>query len=320
MGLQRRWAPGAIVLALALAVPGAARAAAPVATTGGTSAVTISTAVLHGSVNPEGHPTTYFFQYGTTSLYGAQTPSASAGSGHSAIAVTGPVGGLVPDTVYHYRVVAEYSGGVVKGGDRTFRTKIQPLGLTSFAAVPNPVTFGSPLTISGALGGTNRARRTVVLQARAFPFTGPWQLGANPQVTNDQGGFSFPIVGLPLTTQFQVYDQAKPSVASGITTVGVAYRVSGHASSRHVRRGSTVRFSGTMRPGLSGVQIRIQRRHRGGWTTLTHTLTRHRHGATDAKFSKRVRIRRGGTYRVEAVGAGAYVSGSTIPFTIRTHR
>ena len=320
MGLKRRWAlSGAVGLALALAVPGAARAAAPVVKTGGTSAVTFSTAVLHGSVNPEGHATTYFFQYGTTSLYGAQTVAASAGSGNSGVQVTGPVGGLVPNTLYHYRVVAQYSGGIVKGGDQTFRTKIQPLGLTSFAVVPNPVTFGSALTISGALGGTNRGKRTVVLQARAFPFTGSWQLGANPQVTNDQGGFSFPIVGLPLTSQFQVYDQAKPSVQSAVVTVSVSYRIAGRSSSRHVKRGRSVGFSGTLRPGVSGVQVRIQRQSRGRWRTLARTLSRHRAGATDAKFSKHVRITRGGSYRVEAVGAGAIVTGASVPFTIHTH-
>jgi hypothetical protein len=321
MGLKRRWlAAGALALAAGLAVPGAARAAPPAVVTGGVSALTFSTALLHGTVNPEGHATTYFFQYGATSLYGSQTPAGNAGAGSARVAVTGPVGGLVPNTVYHYRLVAQDGGTIVKGRDRTLRTKVQPLGLTAFAAVPDPVTFGSTLTISGALGGTNKGSRTVVLQERAFPYTAAWQPAANPQLTNDQGGFAFPIVALPVTTQFQVYDQGKPSVASAIATVGVAYRISGRSSTRHVKRGRSILFSGTMRPGLSGVQVRIQRQHSGRWSTITHTLSRHRPGATDGKFSKHVRIRRGGSYRVEAVGAGAYVSGSSVPFTIRTHR
>ena len=74
MGHKMRWMPvGFVALAVALAAPGVASAAAPVATTGVAAPVTFSTALLHGSVNPNGHRSSYFFQYGTTSLYGAQT-------------------------------------------------------------------------------------------------------------------------------------------------------------------------------------------------------------------------------------------------------
>jgi hypothetical protein len=316
----RAWMPASVIaLAIAFAAPPVASAAAPVATTGGAAPVTFSTALLHGVIDPNNHATSYFFQYGTNTLYGAQTPAGSAGSGGAGISVTAGVGALAPNTTYHYRVVAQFSGGLVKGKDRTFKTRRQPLGLSA-AAVPNPLPFGTPLTISGTLSGTGNAGRTVVLQSRPFPYTAGFLTVGNPLVTNAQGGYSFTVLSLPISSQFQVRLQGSPTVATPIFGVGVAYRVTGHSNSRHVKRGRTVRFSGTLAPGVSGVEVVIQRKHRSRWSTVGRTLSRHRSAAATAKFSKRIRIRRGGSYRVEARGAGNYTTGDSTPFTIHTHR
>ena len=51
----------------------AAAASSPSVVTGATSSVTQSSVVLHGSVNPNGKSTTYFFQWGLTTAYGAVT-------------------------------------------------------------------------------------------------------------------------------------------------------------------------------------------------------------------------------------------------------
>lgn len=60
---------------------------APAATTGAASQITVSAAQLSASVNPNGSATTYAFQYGTTTNYGSQTATASAGSGTSSATV-----------------------------------------------------------------------------------------------------------------------------------------------------------------------------------------------------------------------------------------
>src|SRR5215204_5654596 len=78
--------PSAAAVGVALVsslVPAAAVAAPakPVVTTGGAANIGQSTVVLNGTVNPNNAETTYFFQYGTTSLDGAQTAPASAGKG-----------------------------------------------------------------------------------------------------------------------------------------------------------------------------------------------------------------------------------------------
>ena len=56
------------------------------------------------------------------------------------------------------------------GGDRTFKTLRQPLGVV-LAATPNPAPFNGPTTLAGTLTGTGNANRSVVLQANPFPYT-----------------------------------------------------------------------------------------------------------------------------------------------------
>ena len=99
---------------------------APTATTSMATAVNSSAATLNGSVNPEGIPTSYYFQYGTTTAYGTKTASQSAGSASSAQAVATNVSGLGASTTYHYRLVAVSAGGTVVGGDLTLTTAKLP--------------------------------------------------------------------------------------------------------------------------------------------------------------------------------------------------
>jgi len=95
---------------------------APAATTGGTNSVSSTSATLTGSVNPYGEDTTYYFEYGTTRAYGAQTPSQDAGSGTTTVNVSASIGPLTPSTTYHYRLVAQNAAGLTDGFDKTFRT------------------------------------------------------------------------------------------------------------------------------------------------------------------------------------------------------
>ena len=99
---------------------------APTATTSMATAVNSSAATLNGSVNPEGVPTTYYFQYGTTAGYGSKTASQSAGSASSAQTVAANISGLGASTTYHYRLVAVSAGGTVVGGDLTLSTAKLP--------------------------------------------------------------------------------------------------------------------------------------------------------------------------------------------------
>jgi hypothetical protein len=79
---------------------------------------------LNGTVNPNGGHTTYRFEFGFTTIYGSNIPATEvdAGQGTSPVSVSQPVGGLPPNVVYHYRLVAKNAGGVSKSNDEEFIT------------------------------------------------------------------------------------------------------------------------------------------------------------------------------------------------------
>ena len=122
----------------------AAAASSPSVVTGSTSSVTQSSVVMHGSVNPNGKSTTYFFQWGLTTAYGAVTSTRSAGRGTKVVAVRRTATGLIPGTVYHYRLVATNGSGESVGIDHTFRT----------AGHPPPAVATGPATSVSSTGAT----------------------------------------------------------------------------------------------------------------------------------------------------------------------
>jgi N-acetylmuramoyl-L-alanine amidase len=107
---------------LAGSPPPAPVVSAPMAVTGSATNVSRNGATVAGSVNPNGAATSYWFQYGTSTSYGASTASGDAGSGTTAVTVGAVLSGLSRAKTYHYRVVARNSAGTSYGADKTFRT------------------------------------------------------------------------------------------------------------------------------------------------------------------------------------------------------
>ena len=224
--------------------------------------------------------------------------------------------GLAPATTYHYRLVASNRHGITRGADRTFKTRAQPLGL-SLAATPNPVPLGRPTVLGGTLSGTGNAGRQVVLQGNPFPYTQGFLPASNPQVVNAQGAFAFPLLSVPLNTQYRVLIPTRPEIVSPIVFVGVAVKVGTLVSATRVRRGARVRFFGTVRPARAGTRIAIQKLRGSRWVTVGGTTTRGSGQTT--RYAKRVRVHLGGRYRVFAASAdGSFVSNSGRTVRIRT--
>ena len=125
----------------------------PVVVTGIASDITDTTATLNGTVNPSGSETTYHFEYGLTTAYGSTTTSASAGSGFTAVPVSAALTGLVPGTLYHFRLTATNSGGTVNGADGSFT-----------ADRPGPIP---PIVVTGA--ASNIGDTTATLNGTVNP-------------------------------------------------------------------------------------------------------------------------------------------------------
>jgi hypothetical protein len=122
-----------------------------------------SSALLRAYVDPNDRPTTYYFEYGTTTAYGIQTATASAGSGDDWTLVSARVEGLQPSTTYHVRVVARNEKGRSRGPDRSFTT------LAAGSATPPPES--GPLPPPG--GGTDEGAQPELGRSVALePATG----------------------------------------------------------------------------------------------------------------------------------------------------
>ncbi len=310
----------AMALALAslmlLALPVAAQAILlrPGVYTGAAEAVSYGSATLTGSIDPHGSNTSYYFQYGPTRAFGAQTPVASAGAGLSTVRVTVPVGGLQPITTYYFRLVAVNAVGATTGAERAFKTVKVPLSLAILVA-PNPTLYGGVVTIQGTLSGTGNGGVPVLLQANPFPYTQGFATVGNPELTTAAGGFSFPFVGLTEATQFRVVTSTRIPVVSPVAIEGVAVRVEAHVG--RTRRRHHARIYGTVTPAANGMEVAIMR-ITGGRNVQVAGTTLHSRNATTSRFSRVIHVKRGAVYRVFVkVTNGAQTSNYSEPLFIR---
>jgi hypothetical protein len=114
---ETRSAPGAQARLETLPVPVLAGAEARHVTAGG--------AELYATVDPEGLAVrSCTFEYGATTAYGSSVPceqkKSQIGSGTAPVPVSAAISGLVPNTEYHWRLVAADVDGVSATADQTF--------------------------------------------------------------------------------------------------------------------------------------------------------------------------------------------------------
>ena len=118
-------------------------------------AATSSTgAAFSGSVNPEGQATTVFFQYGidarfrpgggTAVVYDQSTAPQTLPADSNVHAVSASAAGLIPNALYHVRLVATNATGTTFGPDQTFTT---PAG-----SAPPPPVIGRSVNASPVSG------------------------------------------------------------------------------------------------------------------------------------------------------------------------
>jgi hypothetical protein len=126
----------------------------PLTSTSPPSVLGSSGAAFAGSVNPEGLVTSAQFEYGLDKQYSeaggsgpsyeASTPTQAVGSDFSVHAFTASVSGLVPNALYHVRLVATNSAGTTYGSDQTFTTTKDP--------PPRPPELGHTLNVEPVSG------------------------------------------------------------------------------------------------------------------------------------------------------------------------
>jgi len=127
------------------------QASAPSATTNSNATETDTTAVVSGSVTPNGAVTAYWYEYGTSQNLGTKTTNQTIGSGFRATPAPGYITGLTKDTNYFFRLVAENTYGKTVGGIQTLKTTV---------GTPAPVG-GAPTVKTTAAGSVDRTAATL---------------------------------------------------------------------------------------------------------------------------------------------------------------
>jgi phosphodiesterase/alkaline phosphatase D-like protein len=148
----------------------------PQASTGKAQEVTHNTATVSGTVNSEGQETSYTIQYGPTANYGYSTAPVNVGAGTTNIA-TGAVvlSYLLPDTTYHYRVLAVNSAGEsAAGADQTFTTEPGP---------PTPPSEGEQTPVTPTPIGAAPVGSTFPNLTAIAPLPGPKETAVEAPAT-----------------------------------------------------------------------------------------------------------------------------------------
>jgi hypothetical protein len=167
---------------------------APVGPTfNGAPTVTATGASFSGVVDPNGSATTAYFQYGLDLKYskpGASGPNYTNSTAQQSVGgdfanhfVTATVSGLVPNALYHARMVATNKNGTTDGPDITFKTSRGP--------TPGAPTLGKNFNISLVSGLV-----LIKVHGKFIPLTELTQIPKNTEINALHGTLSL-ITALP---------------------------------------------------------------------------------------------------------------------------
>ncbi len=163
--------------------------------------VSSSSARFSGTVDSNGLATTADFEYaldpkysgGGPVIYSAHTPAVELTAGVTSFKLTSPVSGLVPNALYHVRLVATNSAGTTDGPDQKFTTAPSPpppppiLGATQ-NAVPVSGFVLVKLPHTGYAADDLDSEGTALAKGQGFiPLTQARQLPSGTQIDARHG-------------------------------------------------------------------------------------------------------------------------------------
>jgi uncharacterized protein (TIGR02145 family) len=184
---------------------------APTVTTLDATNISVSSAKLNGSVNPNYLPTNISFEWGTTYGYGTTiTPAQNSINGSTSVNVSADLAGLAEGIKYCFRIVATNELGTTNGIGFTFTTQAKPqittkgvsdVTTTSALSGGNIITdFGSHVSESGICWSTSNNPTT----------------SDNKVLNSSQGAnFSIPIFNLTPNSTYYLRAYAINGVGTG---------------------------------------------------------------------------------------------------------
>jgi len=159
-----------------------------------------SVAIFAGSVNPDGLATTAHLEYGLDPrytgggpvVYDQTTPTVTVGADSTSHSVSQSVSGLVPNAVYHARLVATNSAGTVTSSDEVFTTgKAPPPGTPALGETANVTPISGLVFVklpgSGHSARSARADGRLVKGQGFIPLTQARQVPVGSEIDARRG-------------------------------------------------------------------------------------------------------------------------------------
>jgi hypothetical protein len=168
----------------------------------------------------------------------------------------------------------------------------------TIASSANPLVVGSATLISGQATGKKAAGASIDLQAEPAGSTSFSKVSTT--TADSTGHYSFK-VSPSVNTTYRVMAKTAPSATSSNLLVNVRVKVTIRLSTTKPAAGKLVRFSGFVLPAYVGKTVLIQRKTAKGWRTIAQAklATATPLGSiTRSKYTKRIRFRQSGLYRV----------------------
>ena len=153
----------------------------PAVSTISATSVSQNGATLNGTVDPNNHATTAWFEYGTSSglTTANETTHLTKGSGNTAVNLNQNISGLLPNTTYYFRAVANNTYGTKKGTILSFTTPTIIINTTT----------GSVTTVQANYLKTNGAKlNAMFINQNGGTATGYFEYGSTTSlgsVTNN---------------------------------------------------------------------------------------------------------------------------------------
>lgn len=179
----------------------------------------------------------------------------------------------------------------------------------------NPVTYGTAVVITGAL--KNSPNATVVLQQNPYPYAA--YVDVTTSTTSATGDFTFSVMPRINSRYRAVTTGVTPQEISGELNQVVNQRVRFKVSDSTPRRGSRVKFSGTVAPASDGSYAEIQKLSSTGAFRTVARVKLVDAGDTSSRFARRIRISRKGVYQVYMPASPSVGAGVSRSRTLRVH-
>jgi hypothetical protein len=190
--------------------------------------------------------------------------------------------------------------------------KPEPKNIT-IDATPTTVKFGGAVTLTGKLTGQNNSGRPVTVQHDPFPID--TFSNAGTATTNASGDWSL-ILKPDRNTRYQA---RSGNADSKTVDVMVRPAISLRLSDRTPAAGTRVTFSGRLCPEHDGVRVALQRRFGTKWRTLRNPLLKDVPGSECSSYSRGLRPRRDGAFRIRFRGDADHVAGNSRVRRVNVH-